>query len=78
MHWHLSASNTREDAAIVVNMGIKVEIAGTIELAFIVERRDTSDQTVKSNAKQMQFAKRKQYVLLTKQVMKKRKVLRVI
>jgi hypothetical protein len=70
MHWQLSTSNTRVDAAIVVNMDIKVEIARTKEkeiqlstdLAIIAERKDTQKLTVKSNAKQMHFTKTKQHV----------------
>jgi hypothetical protein len=65
--------------ANVVNTDIKVEIARmkekedqvSMDLAIIVERKDTSKQTVKSNAKQMQFTKRK-YVQLRKQMMKKK------
>jgi hypothetical protein len=50
-----------------VNTDIKVEIARmkekedqvSMDVAIIVERKDMSKQTVKSNAKQMQFTKRK-------------------
>jgi hypothetical protein len=67
MHWQLSISNTRVDAANVVNTDINVEIARmkekedqvSMDVAIIVERKDMSKQTVKSNAKQMQFTKRK-------------------
>ena len=49
-HWQLIASNTRVDAANVVNTDIKVETARMTkkevlvskDLAFIVERKDTS------------------------------------
>jgi hypothetical protein len=69
--------------ANVVNTDIKVEIARmkekedqvSMDLAIIVERKDTSKQTLKSNAKQMQFTKRKQYVQLRKQMMKKKVLL---
>ncbi|KAL7502916.1 hypothetical protein ACHAXN_001106, partial [Cyclotella atomus] len=79
-HWQLIAINTRVGAANVANMDIKVvtarmkekEVLVSEDLAIIVERKDTSKQTVRSNARQKQFIKRKQYVQLTKYMMKKK------